>query len=571
MREQHPDPQWVRNKWRSLNGEWEFDFDFSKTAREKELYKNGNLSKKINIPFCPESSLSGISYTDFINSVCYKKDFDISYSEISKNIFLHFGAVDFHSYIYINGQFAGEHIGGYSSFAVNITSFVNIGKNSIFVIAEDDVRSMYQPAGKQSSKYNSYGCFYTRTTGIWQTVWLEFVPKQYIEKCKFYPDIENKRLIIEGTVRGCGELEILSSYHGRPTGKTKINVNTGMFSAQIDLTDLYLWEIGCGRLYDLELKFEEDTVYSYFGMRKVSIDGLKFKLNNKCVFLRMVLDQGYYPDGIYTAKTDADFEKDIKIAKDFGFNGARLHQKVFDKRFLYHCDKEGYMVWGEHANWGMDYNSNISFGNFLNEWIEVLERDFNNPSIIGWCPINETWHYYEKSCESRFIETVYNVTKLYDKTRPCIDVSGNYHLEHKEIHDVHDYEQDIEKFYENYSKIDKGIVNDPIRHKENDVQPYYGEPIFVSEYGGIKWAPREKDGWGYGNAADSVRDFVQRYKGLTETLLKNKYIMGLCYTQLYDVEQEQNGLYYYNRDCKFDNDTIKQLKDVMTQKATIEE
>ena len=570
MREQHPNPQWIRNDWRSLNGEWDFDFDFSKTAREKELYKNGSLTKKINVPFCPESSLSGIAYTDFMNSVCYKKDFDILDSEISKNLFLHFGAVDFHSYIYINGELAGEHIGGYSSFAVNITNFVHIGKNSIFVIAEDDVRSKHQPAGKQSSKYNSYGCFYTRTTGIWQTVWLEFVPKKYIKKCKFYPDIENKRLTVEGTVEGSGELEISSSYHCRPTGKTKIKVNTGFFSAQIDLTDLYLWEIGCGRLYDLELKFEEDTVYSYFGMRKVSIDGLKFKLNDKCVFLRMVLDQGYYPDGIYTAKTDADFEKDIKIAKDFGFNGARLHQKVFDKRFLYHCDKEGYMVWGEHANWGIDYNSNIALGNFLNEWIEVLERDFNNPSIIGWCPINETWHYYEKISESRFIETVYNVTKMYDKTRPCIDVSGNYHLEHKEIHDVHDYEQDTEEFKRHYSKIDEGIVNDQVRRKEKDIQPYHAEPIFVSEYGGIKWTPLEKDGWGYGNAADSVEDFVQRYKGLTETLLKNEYIMGICYTQLYDVEQEQNGLYYYNRECKFDEGTIKKLKDVMTQKAAIE-
>lgn len=569
-RPEHPNPQWERKNWRNLNGEWEFEFDFGRSAREKELYKQGALSKKITVPFCPESTLSGIGYTDFIPSVCYRKVITISEEELSGNVFICFGAVDFHSYVYINGQLAGEHIGGYASFKVDITPYVTLGENTVFVIAEDDVRSGHQPAGKQSAKYHSHECFYTRTTGIWQTVWLEFTPEAYIRSCKYYPDITNGILTVTGEVSGCDKLEISSFYEGKPTGSTKLSVNNGFFSVQIILSEINLWEIGHGRLYDLELKFGDDIVKSYFGMREVTLDGMKFMLNHKPVFQRLVLDQGFYPDGIYTAKDDNTLKNDILLSKAFGFHGARLHQKVFEKRFLYHCDKEGYIVWGEHGNWGMNYTDMVAQGNFICEWAEIIERDFNSPALIGWCPVNETWGYHEKDTKSRFIESVYKITKLYDKTRPCIDVSGNYHIDKKEIHDVHDYEQNPEKFLEYYSHIGEGIVDDQIRRAEKDVQPYFGEPVFVSEYGGIKWAPREETGWGYGDAPKTEKEFTERYCGLADSLISNPYIMGLCYTQLYDVEQEQNGLYYYDRTPKFDAETIEKLRESMTKKAEIE-
>ena len=569
-RQEHPNPQWERKNWRNLNGEWEFDFDFSKSAKEKELFKNGMLTKKITVPFCPESKLSGIGYTDFIPAVCYRKEISLSEEEMSGKVFLHFGAVDFHSYIYVNGELAGEHIGGYSSFKVDITKFVNLGKNEIFVIAEDDTRSGKQPAGKQSYKFNSFGCFYTRTTGIWQTVWLEFVPDNYVKSCKYYPDIRNGVLTIEGEVSGNGELELNSYYEGKPTGNTKIFAD-GFFTAQIKLSELHLWEIGQGRLYDLEIKFGKDTVKSYFGMREVSLDGLKFKLNNKPIFLRTVLDQGFYPEGIYTAKDEEELKRDIFLSKNAGFHGARLHEKVFEKRFIYNCDKEGYIIWGEHANWWMNYTDFVAQGNFICEWTEIIERDFNSPAIIGWCPFNETWGYKEKETDSRLLESVYRITKLYDKTRPCIDVSGNYHIDKKEIHDVHDYEQDTEKFATYYAEIDKGVVNDQIERNEKGAQPYHGEPVFVSEYGGIKWPPEKLSGWGYGNAPKTEEEFVARYCSLADTLISNPGIMGLCYTQLYDVEQEQNGLYYYDRTPKFDEETMKKLASAMNKKAAIEE
>lgn len=567
-RQEHPNPQWERTNWRNLNGEWEFDFDFGKTARERKLYENGGLSKKINVPFCPESELSGIGYKDFMAAVCYRKVFNLSAEEMQNNTILHFGAVDYESFVYINGQLATTHVGGYSSFEADITKYVKEGENTIFVIAEDDIRSGCQPAGKQCSKYHSEGCFYTRTTGIWQTVWLEFVPKSYIKNAKYYPDIDNGTLTIIGNVCGCGEVLAKASFEGRSMGKASVNANNSVFTMQIKLDELHLWELGCGRLYDLELSFGDDSVKSYFGMRSVRLDGMKFMLNNKSVFQRLVLDQGFYPDGIYTAKTDDELKRDIELSMKVGFNGARLHEKIFEKRFLYHCDKAGYMIWGEHANWGMNYTDIIAAENFIGEWTEAVERDFNHPSIIGWCPFNETWSYTEKNLKNKLLEDVYKITKQLDPTRLCIDTSGNYHTV-TDIFDVHDYEQDPEKFREYYAQIADGIVNDQIvRRYDKHGQKYNGEPVFISEYGGIQWNKKTPDGWGYGSAPKTEEEFLERYKGLTDAILDNPNINGFCYTQLYDVEQEQNGLYTYEREEKFDAEVLRKIN---VRKAAIED
>lgn len=255
------------------------------------------------MPFCPESELSGIGYKDFISGVCYRKVISLCASEVSGKVFLNFGAVDFKSRVYVNGEFADEHIGGYSSFSVDISQFVKVGENEIFVAVSDNVRSRQQPAGKQSSKYFSQGCSYTRTTGIWQTVWLEFVPDEYIKSCKYYPDIANGKLSVDGEVSGSGNLELSAYYEGKKVGSVSLEAK-GFFNAELFLSELHLWEVDCGRLYDLELKFKNDRVKSYFGMRTVAIEGNKFMLNGKPLFLRTVLDQGFHIDGIYTARDD---------------------------------------------------------------------------------------------------------------------------------------------------------------------------------------------------------------------------------------------------------------------------
>lgn len=578
-RAEHPTPQWERQNWRNLNGLWEFDFDFGGSARERQVFKMGPLSKEILVPFCPESRLSGIGYKDFMAGVCYRKAIALSAKDVENRVILHFGAVDFKSYIYVNEELVKTHIGGYSSFEVDITGHVHEGENVIFVIAEDDVRSREQPAGKQSARYGSWGCRYTRTTGIWQTVWLEFVPKTYIKKAKYYPDIESGTLTVMGEVCGPGQLSLSASYEGKMVGEASVKCSGGSFCAQLKLDEIHLWEPGHGRLYDLVLEYGEsladdqmncgknDLVKSYFGLRTTGLEGKKFMLNSKCVFQRFVLDQGFYPDGIYTAKTDAELKRDIQLSMAAGFNGARLHQKVFEQRFLYHCDKAGYMVWGEHGNWGMDYTSPAAAENFMCEWMEVVDRDFNSPAIIGWCPVNETWGYHELDTKHRFVETVYKITKAMDTTRPCIAVSGNYHIQDMEIYDVHDYGMTLEQFRDNYAHINEGIINDQIRRREGDIQKYSGQPVYVSEYGGFSWIENAEEGWGYGDAPKTREELFQRYKDYTDVLLDNPDIMGFCYTQLYDVEQEKNGLYTYERVAKLD---MEQVKAVNERRAKIE-
>ncbi|MEG1880292.1 MAG: beta-galactosidase, partial [Oscillospiraceae bacterium] len=251
---------------------------------------------------------------------------------------------------------------------------------------------------------------------------------------------------------------------------------------------------------------------------------------------------------------------------DLGFNGARLHQKVFERRFLYHADKMGYMVWGEYGSWGIDHTKASALEIFIPEWLEAMKRDYNSPALIGWCPLNETWDMNGRQQDNEVIRGIYLTTKAADKTRPVIDTSGNYHVQ-TDIYDVHPYEQDVKTFKEFFEPMKNGGET---FNTFTDRQSYNGEPFFVSEYGGIRWNPKDKNGWGYGDAPESVEEFVERYRGLTETLLSNPKIFALCYTQLYDVEQEVNGLYYYDRSLKFDENIMKKLKEVMETKAEFE-
>lgn len=563
-RPEHPFPQFRRDAWMNLNGTWEFEYDYSASGQARKVFEKEHLQDSIRVPFCPESELSGIGNRDFMNSIWYQRYVTIPEEWNGKRIILHFGAVDFEAVIYINGKEAGCHQGGYVSFSIDITDFLVHGDNRISVCVKDDVRTGRQPAGKQSEQYDSYRCLYTRTTGIWQTVWLEAVPENYVERVRYYPDCENQAVGVEALVKGSGVLKITVSYEGTCVGSAKIDTVPGSSRCMIPLRELHLWEPGHGRLYDVEISFGEDSVHSYFGMRDVRLDGRKFLINGKSVFQRLVLDQGYYPDGIYTAPTEEALVQDIDTALGLGFNGARLHEKVFEPRFLYHCDKKGYLVWGEHANWGLDITYPWAVYPFLKEWLEIVERDFNHPSIIGWCPFNETWDIEGRKQYDEVLRLVYRTTKMLDTTRPCIDTSGNYHVE-TDIFDVHDYEQDPEIFRKNYDRLmTEGVLVD----RFDDRQTYRGEPCFMSEFGGIRSSFEEGQNWGYGEAPRNKEEFMERYRGLVTAILNNDQMFGFCYTQLYDVESETNGLYSYERQPKFDD---QELYKINRQKAAIEE
>ena len=568
-RSEHPKPQFERKNWMTLNGAWDFCIDNARSGEARGLHRDfSDYDLRICVPFCPQSKLSGLERKDFMYGVWYHRTVELDGARADGRVVLHIGAADFRTTVYVNGEPVGSHIGGYVSFAFDISQAVHSGTNDIVIFCEDDERNPHIPRGKQSEEYYSHGCDYTRTTGIWQSVWLEFTPKTFIKSFRLYPDVTTNSVTVSAVLAGCSAMKITALYDGREVGAALCASACGTVTVNIPLSETHLWEVGHGRLYDLCLSFGEDEVKSYFGLRSVCMDGYRFLLNGKSVFQRLVLDQGFYPDGIYTAPTDEALHGDVLLSKQLGFNGARLHQKVFEERFLYHCDREGYLVWGEYPNWGLDHTREDAVYTFLPEWTEEVERDFNHPSIIGWCPFNETWNVGGRKQFDPFLRLVYRTTKAIDPTRPCIDTSGNYHVE-TDIYDLHDYEQDVSIFRESLRGFaQEGKLDDHL----SDRQSYTpGLPVFYSEYGGIKWAKTTENSatsWGYGNAPRTEEEYKARYKGLTDALLDNPKVFGFCYTQLTDIEQEQNGCYYYDRTPKFDSAFFYEVN---SRKAAIED
>ena len=556
-RPEYPRPQFVRDGWLNLNGEWEFEIDHGATGRARGLDKADHLSGKITVPFCPESRLSGVGYTDFMACVWYKRRFVLPKEAAGHIVLLHFGAADWRTFVYINGECVGQHEGGYTPFRFDITSRLKEGENLLTVCCEDDTRSGMQASGKQSERYESYGCFYTRTTGIWQTVWLEWTEESFIDSLRVTPDFDAGSVHIAARLSGGAGcvLRAAASFDGRDMGSACANSGAAFAQLTLKLAEKHPWEAGKGDLYSLEVTLEKDgraadCLHSYFGLRSLAFDGKKFLLNGKSVFQRLVLDQGFYPDGIYTAPEESALKKDIELSMAMGFNGARLHQKVFEPRFLYWADRLGYLCWGEMASWGLDISDIGTVNAFLKDWLTEVERDYSAPSIIGWCPFNETWDYHGRRQRDDILSTVYRVTKALDPTRPVIDTSGNYHVA-TDIYDIHDYEQDPAVFGAHY-----GPGTEPIYERFENRQRYPGNlPVFVSEYGGIRWTA-DQGGWGYGKGPETEEEFLRRLKGLTDALLDNPDHFALCYTQLTDVEQEQNGLYTYQRRPKFDPEII---------------
>ncbi|MBE6555828.1 MAG: beta-galactosidase [Ruminococcaceae bacterium] len=561
FRPEFPNPQFRREHWVNLNGTWSFALDVEDNGVDKRYFEKAAFDGSIEVPFCPESKLSGVAHTDFINACWYAREIEIPATAMTGRVMLHFGAVDYEATVYVNGKRAGAHKGGYTPFALDITALVSEGKNTLVVHARDNTRDPMIPSGKQSAKTASYGCYYTRTTGIWQTVWMEFVPQAYIKSFRFLPDIHNGCVTVEAEVEGEGALSAAVAFRGNYMAYGARFTKGGRVTFSMKLKELHLWDVGCGNLYDVELTFGSDKVYTYFGMREIRIDGRRVLLNGRSVYQRLVLDQGFYPDGIYTAPDEAALIKDIELSLAAGFNGARLHEKVFEPLFLYHADRLGYLVWGEYPNWGLDHTDIRAFFSFYPEWAEEIARDFNHPAIVGWCPFNETWNLKgHRQCDE-VLRAAYDMTKALDPTRPVIDTSGNCHVV-TDIYDVHNYHQDPALLREKFSTLGEGVLWDPNVVHKNAVHPQAVEwdgkqPLFVSEYGGIRWS--KLDGWGYGNAPKTEEEFKERYKGLTEALMENPYFFGFCYTQLYDVEQEQNGLYTYEREPKFDMEFFKKV------------
>lgn len=595
-RPEYPRPQFERADWVNLNGEWTYSIDNVASGYEKGFAKSEGFDGRILVPFSPESRISGVAHTDFITGIWYHRNITVPAEWEGRNVRLNFGAVYYKSEVYIDGRLVGRHFGGTSSFSYDITGFVTPGQtHSLVVYAVSDLRSGKQPAGKQSLQLKSQTCNYTRTTGIWQTVWMEPVSVCGLKQVQTDTDIDQGQIVVRPLFysEGRSTLKVTVTDPEAPNKpvaqKSVVAANNSV--VVIPMKKFRTWSPEDPFLYDVKYQVIDsegkvvDEVSSYVGMRKVHLEGNRIYLNNSPRYQRLVLDQGYYPDSQWTAPSDEALRHDIELSMKAGFNGARLHQKVFEERFHYWADRLGYLTWGESSSWGMDTNEPETARNFLAEWGEIIVRDRNHPSIIVWTPTNEEWAP-DNVQFPRFMEDVYALTKQLDPTRPVSTASGGI-LVRTDIWTGHGYQQNPEEFR-------KAVWNDgklfSFRNRHNngglftknygfnreavagtyDYPEYDGKmPYVFDEYGGIKWT-NEADmkraandrgvSWGYGNAPKSLEEFYTRLEGLTDALLSlSDHICGYCYTQLTDVEQEQNGLYYYSRDEKFDMDRIHSI------------
>ncbi len=587
-RAEYPRPQFERGDWQNLNGEWTYELDLVQTGHERGLMNTDGFDGKIIVPFAPESELSGVGHKDFIPSIWYQREITVPQSWEGKDILLNFGAVYYVSEIYVDGKFVDRHHGGSDSFTVDITRFVKPGgTHSLVVCASSDLRSRMQSAGKQSLRHGPFECMYTRTTGIWQTVWMEAVAPTGIQRVKYVTDIDRSTVSMEFTMRrnATGNMLTVNVLDGKKVVATDTAPVASGSIVSLPIKKAKLWSPENPFLYDVQLILKDasgnviDEVASYFGMRKIHTDGNKIYLNNKPYYQRLVLDQGFYPDGIWTAPSDEALKRDIELSMAAGFNGARLHQKVFEERFYYWADKLGYLTWGEAPSWGLDANDVEAARNFLMEWRNLVVRDINHPSLVTWTPFNEEF-WPDQTQYPRFIKDIYTLTKQLDPSRPINCVSGGIHIL-TDIWTEHHYEQDPERLRDivyNDGKMfvrkpdiqerQRGNVgfNRPVLSDPYTFSTYEGDiPYILDEFGGIKCieANPAKDGsdsWGYGNSARTKEDFYKRLEAQVRVLIEmSDKMWGFCYTQLTDVEQEQNGIYYYDRGTKYDMERVKAI------------
>lgn len=593
-RPEHPRPQLTRKDWINLNGAWQFEIDQGDSGFDRGLLGR-DLDSTIVVPFAPESALSGVANTDFLQAVWYRRTVKLPSAWAGKDYLLHFGAVDHDATVWANGIEVARHRGGFSSFTANLTRAVGASRDVTIVVRARDLRQEVQARGKQATWHDNSHWQYTRTTGIWQTVWLEAVPTVSIRKLEITPNFAASSFRVVAPVTA-----------SRPGWSLRIEISdaNGVVSSASVRSDLDLapeltvaipadrarpWSTADPHLYQLSAQLLNeagdivDEVDSYAGLRSISIDGQSLKINGEALFQRLVLDQGYWSDSLMTAPSDSALVRDIELAMAAGFNGARLHQKVFEERYFYHADRLGFIVWAEFGDWGVSglgpQGANQQpTSSFVSQWLEILDRDANHPSIIGWCPLNETHQLLHDRITvlDDVTRAMFLATKLADPTRPVIDASGYSHrVLETDVYDSHSYEQDPQAFAIQQAGLADGApwIN---HHSEGAYStPYLGQPYFVSEFGGIWWNPDHGTlpgddwgtSWGYGRRVDSEEEYHARFKGLVDTLLDNPLMFGYCYTQLTDVFQEQNGIYRFDRSAKFD---VGIVKDIQSRTAAYE-
>lgn len=589
-RQEYPRPQLVRKDWLNLNGVWAFAFDDEHVGSEQKWFKknNGPFNKEINVPFAYQTKLSGINDPSFHDVVWYKRDFEVPDSWKKGNrVILHFGAVDYRAWVYVNEQLAGFHEGGNTSFSFDITDYLNGGQEQLVVKAEDPSTDETIPRGKQYWIEKSDSIWYTRTTGMWQTVWLEAVNQTHISKFRFTPDVDQGDIGIEWELSGNfegKEIQFDISFKGEAVIKDTVTIfekynkrSFNLYNQKIFRTgfhhDGWNWTPESPNLFDVSITVLEegnpiDRVESYFGMRKIHTENGMVYLNNRPYYQKLVLDQGYWPEGLLTAPSDEDFKKDIELSKAMGFNGCRKHQKVEDPRFLYWADQLGFLVWGECAA-SPSYSEDAA-ARLTKEWVEIVDRDYNHPSIVAWVPLNESWgipYVRDNRQQQHHSLAMYHLIHSIDRTRLVISNDG-WELTKTDICAIHNYnhgnkdeQSKYEKYKEDLVTKESILASKPAKRSiyANGFE-HQGEPILLTEFGGIGYKVGEDAGWGYTSVTDSEQ-FLDDYRRIMDAVYSSKILYGYCYTQLTDVEQEINGLLTYDRKPKCDIEKIKKIND----------
>ncbi len=574
-RPEYPQPQFQRADWVNLNGGWEFEFDDANKGLDQDWAAGATkFSRKITVPFCFESGRSGIGDTSFHPWVWYRRAISVPENWKGRRVLLHFGAVDYRATVWVNGRLAGRHEGGNTPFQFDVTPLLKAGSNSLTVRAEDPPTDRYIPRGKQFWELKSRRIFYTRTTGIWQTVWLEAAGDSYLRGVRITPGMDGNVRFDARLARGASDLEFhaVVSSGGKPVATATGPADGERSAIAAVVADPKLWSLEDPQLYDVTFELRRggavlDRVTSYFGFRSVGIANGRMTLNGRPTYIKMILDQGYWPESILTPPSDEAIQFDIRIAKDMGFNGARKHQKLEDPRFLYWADKMGFLVSSEMAN---AYLYDDAYAErFTREWMETVDRDYNHPSIVIWVPINESWGVPDLADrrQQNHLKALYALTHSLDSTRLVIDNEGWEHTDMTDLFALHDYTRTGELLLERYKDLGKAGAPVPNNHKAA-LAPgyaYNGSPFLLSEFGGIAFIPAghqvPEESWGYAGVEKTADAALERLAGLYRAIARIPAFAGICYTQLTDVEQEVNGLFTYDRKPKFDVRRIKELND----------
>ncbi|MFE1646071.1 glycoside hydrolase family 2 protein [Microbacterium sp. P01] len=593
----HPRPQLLRSAWVDISGPWNFAFDPDDIGLRERWYEHPEFDRTILVPFPPESAASGVHDTGFHRALWYHRrlsaeDIATAGHAVGRRLMLRFGAVDYRAVVWVNGERVGSHEGGHTPFSVDITDVVRGGDggDDVVVRVEDDPSDVSQPRGKQDWRETPHVIWYHRTSGIWQPVWLESVPTPAIDWIHWRSDGAtaqvHARIGLSATPPPGATVEVELRYRGTVLGRAAVAVDSAEVELHVPLTrqtngqayEELLWSPRRPRLLDATLKVSAggadlDVVASYLGMRSTSVDRGAFLLNDRPLYVRSVLAQGYWPQSHLAAPSADALRAEVQLIKDLGFNATRLHQKFEDPRFLYWADRLGLMVWGE-APASFTFTP-TSVQRTIREWLEVVHRDFSHPSIVTWVPLNESWgvqHIAHDDAMTHYAASLVSLTKALDPTRPVVSNDG-WEQVNTDILAIHDYEGSgkiLRRRYRDRAAIERMLEGiGPAGRRlvvEGDVSK---APVMLTEFGGIKFdVERTKNAWGY-TEASSDGDFHERLDAVMSAVHDSQVLAGYCYTQLADTLQETNGLVRADRTPKLPVKTIR--KTMLGRRALTEE